>query len=277
MVSIQYTPIPQQEVIIHPSTGMNSYATITTDSYLSQALHGMMQNAAGYIGWSLDQWIQAFTAQAQQRCASYPESCAGTTPEILGHKYGAIAFQLMQTVSTPVQQQSNPNGINQGQATYNVQSTVVPTGVTPTKQETQAGITSGQLVNLIPTPAQQGYVSSPVVQQGDASIPIPLNLQTQAYYNNPGFVSFSLTPDYVTQQSASQGAVSDNATQSQIAQSGGTPVAPTLPPGTVVLPAALSWLGNTFTVGGMNIPIWIPLAAVVGFMFMQGQGGHRRY
>ena len=101
MLSIQYTPIPQQEVII-PATsgGMASYATITTDSYLSQALQGMMQNAAGYVGWSLDQWVQAFTAQAQQRCNSYPESCAGTSPSALGAKYGAIAFQLMSTVSS---------------------------------------------------------------------------------------------------------------------------------------------------------------------------------
>ena len=78
-------------------------------------------------------------------------------------------------------------------------------------------------------------------------------------YTVPGIPNPSLNPDYITQANASAGAVSDNTTQSAIAQSGGTPVAPVIPPGTVVLPTSLSWLGDTFAVGGMNIPVWIPL------------------
>ena len=109
MVSVQYTPIPQQEVMVYPTNGMSPYAVVTTDSYLSMNLHGQMQNAAPYIGWTLDQWIQAITADAQQRCAAYPESCAGTTPAALGAKWGAISFQLMQGVTAPVQTpQSTP-------------------------------------------------------------------------------------------------------------------------------------------------------------------------
>ena len=248
MVSVQYTPIPETEVII-PATqgGISSFATITTDSYLSQALHGMMQNAGPYIGWTLDQWVQAFTAQAQQRCTAYPASCVGTDPGTLGAKYGAIAFQLMQGVSAPV---STP------------QSTPTATPTTTVTPSTSINVPQSS----VPQPVSSHYMESIIVTTGSGDNTVP----------TPGIPNAAPSPDYVTQANASAGAVSDNTTQSAIAQSGGTPVAPVIPPGTVVLPTSLSWLGDTFAIGGMNIPVWMPLIAVVGFMFMQGQGGGRR-
>lgn len=155
LLQIPYTAIPQQEVIV-PATpgGIANYATITTDSYLSQALQGMMQNASAYVGWSLNQWIQAFIQQALQRCTAYPASCAGTDAETLGTKYGTIAYNLMSTVTnTSTQQQSNPNGIDQGPANY----VVVPTPINTTQNPgaNNAFGPAGTPTSQVDTPAQQ--------------------------------------------------------------------------------------------------------------------------
>lgn len=92
-----FTPDPQRFAIV-PATqgGMASYEVETTESYLQSNLVGQMQNSGQYVGWTQAQWIAALTADAVQRCAAYPASCAGTTPQALGQKYGALAYQIMQ-------------------------------------------------------------------------------------------------------------------------------------------------------------------------------------
>lgn len=91
-----FTPDTQQFVMVYPTNGMAPYEVETTESYLQSNLVGQMQNSGQYVGWTQAQWIAAFTADAVQRCASYPESCAGTTPQELGQKYGTLAYQIMQ-------------------------------------------------------------------------------------------------------------------------------------------------------------------------------------
>lgn len=190
LLSVPYTAIPQVEVI-EPATqgGIASYATITTDSYLSQALQGMMQNAAGYVGWSLSQWVQAFTAQAQQRCAAYPASCVGDgeDPESLGEKYGNIAYQLMSTVVAPV---NTP-------VTAPVQTPVTVTAVpTPTntnqqtQQITQTSGTNEPPVVSNPNNVNQSTIAqtggTPVAQIPVTPTPIPIPAPVS---NNPASVA----------------------------------------------------------------------------------------
>jgi hypothetical protein len=91
-----FTPDPQQFVTVNPANGMAPFVTETTESYLQSNLVGQMQNSGQYVGWSQADWINALTADAVQRCASYPASCAGTSPQALGQKYGALAYQIMQ-------------------------------------------------------------------------------------------------------------------------------------------------------------------------------------
>ena len=95
--------------------------------------------------------------------------------------------------STPIVVVTPPNAVNG----------VQPTGVMPSLQLTQAGITSAML--------------------------LPNGQPNPAYPNNPAYAVLgipqpSLVPDYITQSVASAGVTSDNLSQSQIAAQGGADV-----------------------------------------------------
>ena len=91
-----FTPDPQTFVTITPTNGAAPFTVESTESYLQSNLVGQMQNSGQYVGWSLQQWVSALTADAQQRCSMYPGSCGTSSPSALGAKYGALAYQIMQ-------------------------------------------------------------------------------------------------------------------------------------------------------------------------------------
>lgn len=91
-----FTPDPQVWITITPTNGAVPFQTLSTESYLQSNLVGQMQNSGQYVGWTQAQWIAALTTDAQQRCAFFPGSCGNSTPEALGAKYGALAYQIMQ-------------------------------------------------------------------------------------------------------------------------------------------------------------------------------------
>lgn len=91
-----FTPDPQVWITITPTNGAVPFQTLSTESYLQSNLVGQMQNSGQYVGWTQAQWIAALMTDAQQRCAFFPGSCGNSTPEALGAKYGALAYQIMQ-------------------------------------------------------------------------------------------------------------------------------------------------------------------------------------
>jgi len=147
-----FTPDTQQFVMV-PATpgGMSSYEVETTESYLQSNLVGQMQTHQQYAGWTQAQWIAAITADAVQRCAAYPASCQGTTPQALGQKYGTLAYQIMQMIGGNTAPPPSGNVLDNVAPTPPVIYSPPPTqSLTPPVP--LPPITPGQVVNGTPVP-----------------------------------------------------------------------------------------------------------------------------
>lgn len=179
-MSIAYSPGPQVIVAVPPTHGgMVGYNVVDTDSYLQQALQGIMQNAQNYTSWTLQDWIDNFTKQAQQRCAAYGTSCSDS-PEALGNKYGNIAWNLMQAnpqnVPTNIVSAPVPQTINSVQQP--ISTVVQPDGIFKIKSPDSVQVIVPTAINTV----QPTTVPLPT----QVAIPVATNNSQQTVANTGG-------------------------------------------------------------------------------------------